>query len=77
MRSHTPVLNSPEIISRELDELDRLLHRIRSRLMTPASTKVASLSHWRKMRGALKGKIVEDPTAYQKRIRKESERYSI
>ena len=60
-------------IARDLDELDRLVHRIKTQLQTP-SRNDGQVLHWRAMRGILKGKITEDPLAYQRRIRAESER---
>ena len=60
-------------ITRDLEELDRLVHRIKMQLHAPSKDK-SQLYHWRGMRGILKGKIVEDPLVYQRRIRAESER---
>lgn len=60
-------------ITRDLEELDRLVHRIKMQLHPPIKD-MGRLSHWRAMRGILKGKITEDPLAYQRRIRAESER---
>lgn len=62
-----------QLLERELNELDRLLHRIKEQLRTPQESGVR-LSHWRAIRGILKGKLTEDPLAYQRRIRAESER---
>ncbi|MDO8505140.1 MAG: hypothetical protein Q7S48_00975 [bacterium] len=66
----TPTTNT---ITRDLEELDRLVHRIKTQLQS-SSKDMGRLSHWRAMRGILKGKITEDPLAYQRRIRADSER---
>ena len=76
MQHASSTLTDTKTIAYELDELDRLLHRIRMRIATP-KTQAAQLSHWREMRGILKGKITEDPLVYQRRIRAESERYPV
>ena len=67
----TPPTSSTQItteLERALDELDRLIHRSKA-LLRPAPMYNA----WEAGRGLLKGKIVEDPLAYQKRIRGEEE----
>lgn len=69
-------LADTEILTRELDELDRVLHRVRTRLQGLPKKK-SQLEHWREMKGILKGKITEDPLTYQRRIRAESERYPV
>ena len=67
-------ITSPtDAITRDLEELDRLVHRIKTQLQT-SQKEHGMLSHWRSIRGILKGKITEDPLAYQRRIRAESER---
>ena len=72
MQQHgTPSITNT--ITRDLEELDRLVHRIKTQLQTH-SKDVGRLSHWRAIRGILKGKITEDPLAYQRRIRTDSER---
>ena len=60
-------------LTRDIEELDRLVHRIKMQLEVPQRDKGA-LSHWRAIKGILKGKLTEDPLAYQRRIRAESER---
>lgn len=69
-------LADTETLTRELDELDRVLHRVRIRLQGLPKKK-SQLEHWREMKGILKGKITEDPLTYQRRIRAESERYPV
>ena len=73
--AHSTTTHDPELLSRELDELDRLLHRIKERIPSVTSQGVPSGSYTalRKLRGMLKGKIEEDPLAYQQRVRAESD----
>lgn len=62
-----------QLLTRELDALDRVLHHIKSLLRAAPKTET-DLAHWRAMRGTLRGKLAEDPLAYQRRVRAESER---
>lgn len=70
---HSTRTTTQEMLTHDIDELDRLVHRIRIQLQR-SGKEYDMLSHWRSMRGILKGKIIEDPLAYQRRIRTESER---
>ena len=60
-------------LTHDIEELDRLVHRIKTQLQAPQKDKGALL-HWRAIKGILKGKIIENPLAYQRRVRTESER---
>ena len=71
-RSSIPAA-STDALTRDIDELDRLVHRIKTQLQAPQKDK-GVLSHWRAIRGVLKGKLTENPLEYQRRIRAESER---
>ena len=62
-----------DALTRDIEELDRLVHRIKTQLQTPQKNN-GVLLHWRAIRGILKGKITEDPLVYQRRVRAESER---
>lgn len=62
-----------DTLTRDIEELDRLVHRIKTQLQTPQKNKDVLL-HWRAIRGILKGKITEDSLTYQRRVRSESER---
>lgn len=68
-----PTYTTNPTLTRDIEELDRLVHRIKKQLQAPKTEK-GILLHWRAMRGILKGKITEDPLAYQRRVRAESER---
>ena len=73
---HTPTdTTDVETISRELDQLDEILHRLKGRLGTIPEKKTSSSSYLalRSLRGILKGRITEDPLQYQRRIRAESD----
>lgn len=57
-----------------LDEMDRLIHRSKALLQRAHKPLVEErLKAWELVRGILKGKIVEDPVAYQRRIRDEED----
>lgn len=74
MQHISSTITDPQTLGRELDELDRLIHRIKERLSTPKDLhRVSSYDALRKLRGILKGKLVEDPLHYQQRIRAESD----
>lgn len=73
-RSSTTTIDT-ETLTRELNELDRVLHRMRERLASPSGTAgSSSYAALRKLRGILNGKLIEDPLTYQQRIRTESDR---
>ncbi|MBI2552043.1 hypothetical protein HYW17_01950 [Candidatus Uhrbacteria bacterium] len=60
----------------ELDEIDRLLHRLKERVGVSKTREPHIPRNYealRKLRGLLKGKLTEDPLAYQQRIRAESD----
>ncbi|MDO8505814.1 MAG: hypothetical protein Q7S48_04540 [bacterium] len=74
---HTPQTIDTETLSRELTELDRLLHRIRERIQ-PAHVRSRTKQDdvrevWKRTAGVLKNKITEDPVEWQRRIRAEWE----
>lgn len=72
--THTATTHDTELWTRELDELDRLLHRIRKRMSAPGKMmRPTSYEALRKLRGILQGKLTEDPLSYQQRIRAESD----
>lgn len=73
--AHPTTTHDPELLSRDLEELDRLLHRIKERIPSakPQGSPSASYAAFQKLRGMLKGRIGEDPLAYQKRIRAEND----
>ena len=51
---------------RLVDELDRVIHRVR-----PTQKKNPQSDLWQSLQGLWKGKLSEDPLAYQRRIRNE------
>lgn len=73
--AHPTTTHDPELLSRELEELDRLLHRIKERIPSAKPHGIPSASYiaLQKLRGLLRGKIVENPLAYQQRVRSESD----
>ena len=52
MQHTTATLLDTETLTRELDELDRVLHRVRTQLNVLPKKK-SQLEHWREMRGIL------------------------
>ena len=65
-----------DMLSRELDQLDALLHTLKKRLVVSSIKKTSSSSSYlalRSLRGILKGRMTEDPLQYQRRIRAESD----
>lgn len=65
-QTHTTLLE-------ELRELDRLVHRLTERVQKerPGTTSAYELLH--SLKGILKGRLLEEPLEYQRRIRKEDE----
>lgn len=71
----SPIMNT-ETLSRELTELDRLLHRIREQLAgTPARTPADIKTVLKRTGGVLRNKIgsEEEVLAWQRKIRAEWE----
>ncbi len=65
---------STTALERALEELDQVIHRSKALLQhahTPAVEE--RLRAWESGCGLLKGKITEDPVAYQRRIRDEED----
>ena len=57
-----------------LDEMDRLVHRSKALLQHVRKPSIEErLRAWESGCGLLKGKITEDPVAYQRRIRDEED----
>lgn len=64
-----------EVISRDIEQLDELLHSLKGKLGGIPAKEASSSSYLalRSLRGILKGRISEDPLQYQRRIRAESD----
>lgn len=74
MMQPTSTAHTTYDLARALDEMDRLIHRSKALLGHVQKPSVEErLRAWKSVRGILKGKIVEDPVAYQRRIRDEED----
>lgn len=72
MQTHLTIQNTA--ITRELEKIDELVHHLRTLLShSEKEESGAGYLALRKLRGALKDKLTEDPLAYQQRIRAESD----
>lgn len=78
MTSQPSATNTSEVtttaLEHALEELDQVIHRSKALLQHARKPSAAErLQAWESVRGILKGKIVEDPVAYQRRIRDEED----
>lgn len=73
--THVKTTIDIEVISRDLEKLDELLHSLKGKLGVIPAKEASSSSYLalRSLRGMLKGRISEDPLQYQRRIRAESD----
>lgn len=69
--THPRTLELTPDLARAIDELDRLLHRLKE--MGRGATPVSARNGWEMGQGLWKGHITQDPLAYQRRIRGEEE----
>lgn len=78
MTQHSTALSPNDMtttaLERALEELDQVIHRSKAILQHARKPGVEErLQAWKSIRGLWKGKIVEDPVAYQRRIRDEED----
>lgn len=61
-------------LAHALEEMDRLIHRSKALLQHVQKSSIEErLRAWESGCGLLKGKITEDPVAYQRRVRDEED----
>ena len=65
--------SAPTSLEQTLEELDRLVHHSKDLLRRGQKTTatIPAMRAWGKAAGLWKGKIIENPLAYQQRIRSE------